>query len=208
MQQIVPFKSTDDALVILDNGGHFFNLATKANDGIVTKAELGKVAGVYADKQQMSVFLSMSVLDLTPVAREQVLYSLSPELKTAFEQYYPIFLTPAQAATQAEVSSSAVMTGVPRRIDAKSEFKGFIMIPIFAGSVMTMSMIPIIDRYDVYEIYDEQTSDTFFVAHTHGKEKLPETKLQLGGVIKEFKPNKADGAGYVKFLEAFYYREL
>ena len=52
-------------------------------------------------------------------------------------------------------------------IDSKSDFKGFIMIPISTGSVMTFSMVPIIDQYDVYEIRETEIDQSFLIAHTN-----------------------------------------
>jgi hypothetical protein len=206
MQQIIPFQSTEEALTALDNGGRFYNLFTKADDGIITAPELSKVAGLYAGKQQMSVFLAMSIADMSAVAREQVVYSLSPALKEAFEKYCPAFLTPAQATATAQISSGAIISGKVKRVGSNTDFKGFIMVPIFAGKVMTFSMVPIIDSYDVYELHDEQSSDTFFIAHARGQQHLPETRLRVGGIIKELRTGKSETAGYTRFLETLYYQ--
>ncbi|GAB2704550.1 hypothetical protein GCM10027037_32590 [Mucilaginibacter koreensis] len=208
MQAITPFQNTKEALAALDNGGHFFNFFTKANDGIITTPELGKVAGVFADKQQMALYLAMSVTELNTVGQEQVIYSLSPDLKSAFEQHLPLFLSPAEAAEQAPVSASAVVTGIPRRVDTSTDFKGFIIIPIMVGSVMTMMMVPILDKYDVYELHDERMDGRFLIAHARGQQKLPEQPLRVGGVIKELKTDKNEKAAPTKFLEALYYCQV
>jgi hypothetical protein len=208
MQHIIPFQHTKEALTALDNGGHFYNLFTKANDGIITAPELGKVAGMYSSRQQMSVYLAMSVCKLNAVGQEQVIYSLSPELKSAFEQHLPLFFSPALAVAEARVASGAIITGVPKRIDSSTAFVGFVIVPIFVGGVTTMMMIPMMEQYDVYELYDEQSADQFIIAHTRGKEKLPETAIRVGGIIKELKTDKSGSTPPAKFLEALYYSQV
>ena len=46
MKKIEPYKSIDEATLSLDNGGRFYNVLTKSDDGIISTSELGKVAGI------------------------------------------------------------------------------------------------------------------------------------------------------------------
>jgi len=52
MKKVNPYRYVDEALSSLDNGGRFYNIFTKAMDGIISKSELGKVGGVFNDKQK------------------------------------------------------------------------------------------------------------------------------------------------------------
>ena len=61
MKKITPYKTTRNAITAMDNGGRFYNLLTKANDGNVSTSELAKVAGVFSDKQKMVLYLDMSL---------------------------------------------------------------------------------------------------------------------------------------------------
>jgi hypothetical protein len=97
------------------------------------------------------------------------------------------------------------LTGVPELIDSKSDFNGFIMIPIMTGKVTTFSLIPLIDRYDIYELRDEKTSETFIIAHSKSSKKLPNEKIVIAGVLKELEKNEKEIKK--KFLEAIYYIE-
>ncbi|AOM80974.1 hypothetical protein BFS30_23410 [Pedobacter steynii] len=106
------------------------------------------------------------------------------------------------------VSSNAIITGIPKMIESKSDFKGYILIPMLAGKVTTFIPVPIIDRYDVYEIRDEKSSDTFLIAHAKGSEKLPERKIKVAGVLKELKSKKDEDKGSKKFLEVNYFLNL
>ena len=56
MKKVNPYKSQAAALKSLDNGGRFFNVLTKADDGQITSAELSKVAGAFSNKQLMNLY--------------------------------------------------------------------------------------------------------------------------------------------------------
>ncbi len=79
------------------------------------------------------------------------------------------------------------------------------MIPLMIGDVTTFSMIPLIDEYDVYELRDESSSETFFIAHAKGSEQLPDQLITIGGVIKEMSSEDDKPVG--KFLEAVYFMD-
>ena len=79
------------------------------------------------------------------------------------------------------------------------------MIPIMTGKVTTFTMIPIIDHYNVYELRDENFSETFLIAHSRDAEILPEKRITIGGILKELKKDKKDISPATKFLEAHYY---
>jgi len=205
MKKIIPYKSYKYALASLDNGGRFYNIMSKANDGDISSAELAKAAGVFSGKQNMMLYLEMSLFDLENEAREKVLSNLSEALKSEYLQYKPAVFSPAQAKREAVTSSSAIITGIPKLIDSKTEFKGFIMIPIMAGKTTTFTMIPIIDEYDVYHLRDVETDNEFFVAHNRGRRKLPEQTVRCGGIIKELKLKENDDSESNLFLEMVYY---
>jgi hypothetical protein len=97
------------------------------------------------------------------------------------------------------------LTGVPELIDSKSDFNGFIMIPIMTGKVTTFSLIPLIDRYDIYELRDEKTSEKFIIYNSKSSKKLTNEKIVIAGVLKELEKNEKEIKK--KFLEAIYYIE-
>ena len=41
MKKIIPYKSSNEALTALDNGGRFYNIFTKAGDGVITQEKKG-----------------------------------------------------------------------------------------------------------------------------------------------------------------------
>lgn len=205
MKKIIPYKTTSKALASLDNGGRFYNFASKADDGEISSSELAKAAGVFSDKQQMILYLEMAISELAPDEQSKVLGSLSDDLKVVHKKHVPQQLIPSEAKSKGRLASCAIVTGIPKLVDSKSDFYGFIMIPIIAGKVTTFAMIPIIDQYDVYELRDSETSQDLLIAHNRGSEKLPESMIRCGGVLKELKKAKNEGAEATIFLETIYY---
>ncbi len=208
MKKIEPYKDVLEALKSLDNGGRFYHLMTKADDGVINQAELGKIGGLFSSKQQMILFLELSILKLTKSEKESIISKLDNSLLKTYQKYKPQVLLPSEAKSKGILSSNAIITGIPKQIDSKSDFTGFIMFPIMAGSVTTFTMIPIIEEYDVYELRDEETSETFIIAHLKKSEKFPAKKMIFGGVIKELRTDNKKGKTPSKFLEAVYHIDI
>ena len=208
MKKIEPYYTTIEAKLALDNGGRFFNILTKANDGEIELSELSRVAGVFGEKQKMILFFDLAISKLRANDKSMVISSLSDGLRETYEKYKSQVLTATQASELGELSKNIIVTGTPKLIDSKTDFNGFIMIPIMAGKVMTFTMIPIIDRYDVYEIRDQKSSETFLIAHAKGKLKLPEKQIVVGGILKELKANKEEKTGTKRYLEAYYFMDV
>jgi hypothetical protein len=205
MKKIEPYVSQNEAIQSLDNGGRFYNILTKANDGQISQSEIGKVGGIFNDKQQLILFFEMSIYQLNQSDKESVISNLDNNLNTTYNKYKSQVLLPSEANTKGEISSNAIITGIPKLIDSKSDFKGFIMFPIMSGNVTTFMMIPLIEEYDVYELRNENSSETFLIAHTKESNKLPNKKITLGGVLKELSPDKEGDGKKGKFLEATYH---
>lgn len=203
MEIVKPFTKINEAISSLDNGGRFYNVLTKAKDGIISQAELGKLGGIFNDKQNMILFLELSISKLKESEKETIISKLDESLKEAYLKYKPQHLLPSQVNEKGILASTIVLTGVPELIDSKTDFNGFIMIPIMTGKTMTFTLIPMIDTYDVYELRDEKTSETFIIAHSKSSEKLPNKKMVIAGVLKELEKDKQGIKK--KFLEAIYY---
>ena len=207
MEKIKPYKDLKCALQSLDNGGRFFNFRTKAEDGIITQSELGKVGGVFIESQQLILFLEMSLLELDQAAKDTIISKLDNGLQKKYLKYKPQRVLPSEASLNGIISSNAIITGTPKLIDSKTSFNGFIMFPMVSGNVTSFMMIPLIDEYEVYELRDDETSETFLIAHPKGYEKLPSKKMTVGGVLKELNETEEEDGAKVKFLEALYLYE-
>ena len=200
MKHVIPFDNSNDALITLDNGGRFYNLISEANDGHVSSQEVARVAGLFTDKQKVVLYFALSISKLKPPFCEIVKSALTDVLQQAYQKYLPQVLLPSQAVTQGVVSSNAIVTGIPTKVDSRQEFKGFIF-------VSPGILIPIIDRYDIYEMRDEELAEPLLIAHARGSKKLPQQMVKVAGILKEIKV-KTDGAETRKmFLEALYYAD-
>jgi hypothetical protein len=190
MKQVIPFENSNDAVITLDNGGRFYNLLTEANDGHISTQEVARVAGLFTDKQKMMLYFALSISKLKPPFCELVKSALTDGLKLAYDKYLPQQLLPSQA-----------VTGIPTKVDSKRELKGFIFVPPGV-------LIPIVDRYDIYEMRDHEQAEPLLIAHARGSKKLPEEMIKVAGVLKEIKL-KVDGVDTKKmFLEALYYADV
>ena len=206
MKRIEPYASSNFAMKDLDNGGRFYNLWTRADDGIISSAELAKVGGLFNDKQKMILYLQMALSKLESSEKSIVLNRLDENLKEAYNEYRVDQILDCTTKLDGRQGENVIIRGIPRRIESKSDFNGFIMVPIMAGSVTTFSMIPIIDKYEIYEMHSE-SGDNFLIAHTRETESLPEHTIVIGGVVKELKSDRNDDAESTVFIEAVYYCE-
>ncbi len=205
MKKITPAKNINEALEILDNGGRFYNFKAKANDGRIDQSELGKVAGIFSDHQEMILFLEMLMINLPLEDKNKIISMLDKTLQKKYDRLHAKNLSLSDTNKSGIFSNSIITKGIPHLVDSKSEFTGFIMIPIIAGNITTFSMIPLIEEYDVYQLKDSTTNETLLIAHTKLFDKLPDEEIIVAGVLKELKPSKDGKTGSGKFLEVVYY---
>ncbi|MCI5220565.1 MAG: hypothetical protein D3914_15580 [Candidatus Electrothrix sp. LOE2] len=205
MQQITPYKTLRGALSALDNGGGFFNVFTKANDGLIEPAELSKVAGIFTERQKLHLYLEIALGGLSKADVASALSAMTPDLQTEYRRYRPAHYTPAQANRQGKAADSVIVTGIPHYVQSNADFKGFMFIPICTGNVTACITVPIVDHYDVYEVRDLTAKEDILVAHARGRKKLPKTPVTLGGVLKELKGDGKTKLKHSLFLELLYY---
>lgn len=208
MKQIEPYVNIAEAISSLDNGGRFYNVLTHAEDGIIALSEVGKVGGLFNEKQKAILFLELSISKLDASAKAALISKLDDSLHASYQKYKPQELLPSEANSKGVLSANAIITGYPKMVDSKSDFTGLILIPIMVGKAMTFVPVPIIEKYDIYEIRDEASSETFLIAHAKDSDTLPEQKIKVAGVLKELKMKKDDGGSVKKFLEINYFLNL
>ncbi|MCR9289120.1 MAG: hypothetical protein NXI23_17225 [Bacteroidetes bacterium] len=205
MKKITPFASVTQAMKSLDNGGRFFNFFTEANDGVISGAELSKAVGLGRSYQSLMLFLQMSLSKLDEFGQQKVLSKLNDKLKKKYQKFKAQEIPLSEVESTATVSSSVLLTGVPRLKESKTEFSGFIYVPIQAGDVTSFMMVPIMDQYDVYDLTDENSGESFVIAHIKGKEKLPEKSIKVGGILKELKTKAEKESGSTMYMDAAYH---
>jgi hypothetical protein len=156
---------------------------------------------LFTDKQKMVLYFALSISKLKSPFCDLVKAALSDGLKQAYDKYLPQQLLPSQAVSQGVVSSNAIVTGIPTKVDSKRELKGFIFVP-------PSMFIPIVDRYDIYEMRNDEQAEPLLIAHARGAAKLPEKLLKVAGILKTIKL-KVDGEDVeTMFLEALYYANV
>lgn len=208
MQNLTSFQSIHEAIDTLDNGGRFYNFFTDANDGEISEAELSKAAGVYSDKQKMKLYLEMALKNFSEEEKKRVLDMMPFKLQSKLEGQDVFHYSVSQAIQDGQSGQVAIVKGKPKWVENKTDFVGFIMIPISTGSVTTFTMIPIMENYDIYELYDELNEQEFLIAHAKGMGRLPERLLSCGGILKELKSDKKKKEADKHFLELVYYSEI
>ncbi len=207
MKLIDPYSSFAEAIESFDNGGNFFNLFSHSKDGVVSPAELGKVAGVTFDKQSLILFLVMSISKLDNSSREKILARLDVSLFKQYEKPQPVHMSIEQLDETGKPGISATLVGIPKRIGSKEDFGGMIMVPIIVGSITTFTTIPMVNTYEVYELKSDYSDKTAIIAHPKEHGSLPERKLKLGGILTSL--NKSDHVTHPDqvFMELQYYME-
>lgn len=208
MQKTETYKTATEALKALDNGGRFYNMFTSENDEVISLPEVGKVAGVFIDRQKSILFLDLSISELSQVETDMILEKMDSSLQSAWQKYKSGRFTPSEAVTGAAISSNAIIKGIPRLTDSKSTLSGFVVVSVLVNKVPLVMPVPITDLYDIYEVRDEAGSDAFLIAHTASKEKLPEELINVAGVIKEMSTEEGETDPSKKFLEVVYYSEV
>ncbi len=197
MEEIKPYTNLEEAMRELDNGGRFYNFFTEAQDEVITPAELSKVSGVFLTKQKMILFLEMALSQLDEEAKTEVLSKLDDRLQLDYQNYKPLQISVSEAI-QEHSSSSIILTGTPKPNTSKSALEGFVLIPF--GK--TFMLIPTVDLYDIYELTDEHTAEKLLIAHSKRSVKLPEQKLMVAGIWKQFPaPSDKDQASTTDVLE-------
>lgn len=207
MKHIIPFKSFQEAIEAFDNGGKFFNLFSHAHDGVVSPAELGKLAGVVSDKQAMILYLVMSISRLDNRSRERVLARLDSQLFDMYEKYRPVHMSLEQMIDRGKAGISATLVGSIKKISTSTDLGGSIMVPVMVGSETSFTMVPLEDSYEVYELSSEYTDKVAKIAHHKDKVSLPERKLRVGGMLTALSHSDDLNENKAVFLEAQFYIE-
>ncbi|GAA0878722.1 hypothetical protein GCM10009119_16900 [Algoriphagus jejuensis] len=207
MKQIIPFLTFQEAIDSFDNGGRVYNLLSHAKDGIVSPAEMGKVAGVTHDPQAMILYFVLSISHLSNRDKERILVHLDTDLFVLYEKYQPVHMSLDQCALQGKAGISTMIVGTPKKISSTSEFVGSIMVPVIVDTVTSFTMVPIVTSYDVYELSSKETDKIVIIAHHKEKSPLPEKKLRIGGMLTSLSQSTGIEQPNDLFLEVQYYLE-
>jgi len=205
MREIKPYRTAQGAARALDNGGRFYNLFAKTGDDRVDPAELARAAGVHSAGANAFLYFELALMDLPVAERSEIVARLSPDLRLRYEANRPAILAPSSVEPQGQAGLSTIVSGYPVFVEDKTQFVGFIMLV-----VPIITMIPIMDQYDVYEVFDspkKRTSRTV-VATARGSKRLDFVRTRFGGVLKELRFEDKTGKDHGLYLDTTYYTLL
>jgi hypothetical protein len=208
MKQIVPYRTLQGALNALDNGGRFYNVFTKAKDEVITDSELCKAAGVFSGKAQAFLFFELALSDLPEADRDQVIQRLSGELRSTYLKQRPKHTEIEVFEEVVRETDAVIVAGFPVFLEDKTRFSGFIFIPICTGKVTTFMMIPIFDKFDVYEVYanSDLTGDKTIIATVRGSKRLSAGMTTFGGIVKKLKFKNKSQKTHTYYVETLFYK--
>jgi hypothetical protein len=205
MKEIQPYRTVQSASRVLDSGGRFYNLWAKAGDQVIDAGELARAAGVYSAGADAFLYLEMALADLPAEQAEKVLALLSSDLRKKRDAVRPTVLRPSLVESTGSSGRSAIVTGYPSFVEDRTELRGFVIMvtPVIA-------MIPIMDQFDVYEVYDtpQRTEPRTVVATARGSIRLDGVHTRFGGTLKELHFEDKTGKDHGLYLEAAYYTPL
>lgn len=205
MRMIRPYRTVQGARRTLDNGGRFYNLRARAGDDVVDAGELAKAAGVRSDRAGAFLYLDMALMDLPVEQKNEVLSLLSPDLNRQFAKKQAQILKPSAVESSGKSGTTAIVSGYPAFVEDKTRFAGFIVMvtPI-------IMMIPIMDRFDVYEVFDtpELTGRRTVIATVRGSKRLARGFVRFGGFLKELSFDDKTGKDHGLYMETLYYTPL
>ena len=132
------------------------------------------------------LFLEMAQQELQSDDRQSIIDLLEPDLRKDYRRSRPRTLVPSAVEKDGSAGRSVIVTGYPRFVEDRTQFSGFIMIPIMAGKVTTFMMIPIFDKFDVYEVFDDRRmrKPNSMVATVRGQRLAHDGAIRFGGVLR------------------------
>jgi len=210
MRELKPYRTLRGLQKSIDNGGRFYNFFTSADDQTVTRAELAKAAGVFTAGVKAFLFLEMAQQDLQPAERRSVIALLDPDLREDYRRNRPRTLLPSAVEADGAKGRAVIVTGYPRFVEDKTQFNGYIMIPIMAGKVTTFMMLPIFDRFDVYEVFDDRRmrKPNSMVATVRGQRLARDGRIRFGGVLRKLEFKDKTDKSHRFYLETVFYSTL
>jgi hypothetical protein len=210
MRELKPYRTMHGLQTALDNGGRFYNLFSTSQDNLVTRGELAKAAGVFSAGTQAFLFLEMMQQELSAEERQSILQLLDTDLQNNYQRQRPVFLAPSEVEAEGEAGRSVIVAGYPRFVENRTEFSGFIMVPISTGKVTTFTMIPIFDQFDVYEVFDDERMLTLnsVVATVRGQKIEHRGPIRFGGVLRKLQFKDETKRSHLFYLETVFYTRL
>lgn len=210
MRELKPYRTMHGLRTAIDNGGRFYNFFSNADDHVVTRGELAKAAGVFTAGVNAFLFLEMAQQELNSDDRQAIMDLLDFDLRKDYRRSRPQTLLPSAVEKDGTAGRSVIVTGYPRFVEDRTQFSGFIMIPLMAGKVMTFIMVPIFDKFDVYEVFDDHQmrKPNSMVATARGQRLVHDGPIRFGGVLRKLEFKDKTKKSHRFYLETVFYTKL
>jgi len=114
MRELKPYRTMQGLRKAIDNGGHFYNFLTDADDYVVTRAELAKAAGVFTAGVNAFLFLEMAQQELQSDDRQSIIDLMESDLRKEYRRSRPQTLVPSAVEKDGTAGRSVIVTGYPR----------------------------------------------------------------------------------------------
>jgi len=176
----------------------------------VSRGELAKAAGVFTAGMTAFLFLEMAQQNLSVEDQQAVTNLLETKLRKQFLRVRPLTLAPSAVEKEGVEGNSAIVCGFPRFVENRNQFKGLVMIPVMVGKVMVPIMVPIFDKFDVYEVFDDKhmKKPNSMVATVRGKRLELDGPIRFGGVLRKLGFEDKTQKTHQYFLETLFYSKL
>ena len=210
MRELKPYQTLQGLKKAIDNGGRFYNFLASADDSVVSSGELAKAAGVFSAGMTAFLFLEMTQQNLSAEDQQAVTDLLETKLRKQYLRERPVSLAPSTVEAQGVEGKAVLVSGYPRYVENRTQFKGMVMVPIFVGKVMVPVMVPIIDKFDVYEVFDDKRmkKPNSMVATLRGQRLEHDGPIRFGGVIRKMDFEDKTQKTHQFFLETLFYTKL
>jgi len=79
---------------------------------------------------------------------------------------------------------------------------------MFTGKTMTFTMIPIFDKFDVYEVYASSNlrGGKTIIATVRGSKRLASTIATFGGIVKKLQFKDKSERAHSLYVETLFYK--
>jgi len=156
------------------------------------------------------LFLEMAQQGLVAADRLSIEELLEADRRKRYRRQKPITLNPSEVESKGTAGKAVIVSGYPRFVEDRTEFAGFIMVPIQAGNTTSFIMVPLFDQYDVYEVFDDRRmrKPNSMIATVRGQKLNCDGPIRFGGILKKLAFKDKTKKSHKFYLETAYYTRL
>lgn len=210
MREIKPYKTESGLMKAVDNGGRLFNLFSRGGDQVITEGELAKAAGAISAGVYAYLFFDMACQELPDEARRRAIDSLEPRLRKSYGENRPLATRPSHFGENPTLGRGVIITGYVRPLEDPFAKQAQVNIAISAGGGTGYEKIPLLEKYDVFEMFDDEsmTGGKAIAAVDRGAQFAAGKKVRLGGILEKLFYVEKDPRRPRVFLDTLFYTWL